>query len=859
MTATNMNIYAPETAYAHFLPYWWIGDNAIILTDGTLAVAYRIRGLDPTCLPDDQINALAERLRGFANALPLGLECQILRHSRPSPEHLFDSYLGAISTTNPILIEQRSRSREHLRSLELRHVDTYLIFSRPAALGHLGSHTSSGITALFDRLILGAQSPDTITYEQHRVALDDLAKTADGLARHLHTAGLTELERLDDRRLTALVRAVLNPSLPPDSGEVLDDQPPPGLTPHELQLYRPPTLREQLAFSDLHWDVDSLTLDNPLRPHRVMALHSLQRRTVASLINGASRLSFPHWMSVAIAAPDSERKYSEVQTRRNRALAAAAGYARNIRASEQADELQAVLKAMVSRDQRVFRLGLHLLFGADSFAQLDTRTRQAIDVFRDMAGAVLATEQDKQLPAFIGMLPANSHRAPHRRTLVTDNVADLLPVYDDWRGDARPAFLVSTRSGAPLAVDLADPRRGNWNTTVFGGSGGGKSFLTLALVTSTMLGQDAPLIVIDVGGKELGSYYRLSQLLGGDFVGLSLDGADAINPFPSRADLYTDDKGRPSTEPDGLRLSLALSVAELLVSDPGAPPLSRVSRALLQRAVLRAYDRLGDSRAPILSDLADELTAVAGDPDDVALGRRLAKTLRASLDSRFGKLINQQTRVTIRSRFVVFDLKGLEALGDLASVMLLIVSSYVWNMIARPRDTLAWVIYDECWSLQRHPTAADLQSELYRTSRKLKAGVISITQKLDDFLASPAAQAVLSNTSTTFLLRHKDGHSKVADLLGLNEREQQLFRSLKSLKGHYSEFLWKGDTGAAVARYAPTPFEYWINTTDPGDREIEARVLQELAGDRLAAIRRLASEYPNGAAGGLRARSAANV
>lgn len=858
MTATK-NLYAPETAYAHFLPYWWIGDEALVLTDGTLAVAYRIRGLDPTCLPDEQINALAERLRAFANALPLGLECQILRHSRPAPDQLYDSYLGALRTNNPILTEQRSRSRAHLRSLELRHVDTYLIFSRPVALGHLGSHTSSGITALLDRLT-GAQPPDTITYDQHRVALDDLAKTADGLARHLRTAGLTELERLDDRRLTALVRAILNPSLPPDSGEVLDDQPPPGLAPHELQLYRPPTLREQLAFSDLHWDVDTLTLDDPLRPHRVMALHALQRRTIASLINGASRIAFPHWMSVAVAAPDSERKYSEVQTRRNRALAAAAGYARNIRASEQAEELQSVLKAMVSRDQHVFRLGLHLLFGADSLAELDARTRQARDIFRDLAGAVLATEQDQQLPAFLGMLPGNSHRAPHRRTMMTDNVADLLPVYDDWRGDARPAFLVPTRSHAPLAIDLADPRRGNWNTTIFGGTGGGKSFLTLSLATSTMLGQSSPLIVIDVGGKERGSYYRLSQLLGGDFVGLSVDGSDAINPFPSRSDLYSDDSGLPSREPHNLRLTTALSVAKLLVTDPGAPPLSRVSSAILQRAILAAYDRVGASRAPILSDLADELAAFTGDPEDIAAAKRFAKTLRASLDSPFGQLVNQQTRVNIRSSFVVFDLKGLEAIGDeLASVMLLIVSGYVWSMIARPRDTLAWVVYDECWKLLQHPTAAELQSELYRTARKLRAGVVSITQKLDDFLAAPAARAILSNTSNTFLLRHKDGHAKVAELLGLNEREQQLFRSLKSEKGHYSEFLWKGDTGAAVARYAPTPFEYWVNTTDPVDRELEARVLQELAGDRLAAIRRLAAEYPHGAAAGLKARSAANA
>ena len=71
-------------------------------------------------------------------------------------------------------------------------------------------------------------------------------------------------------------------------------------------------------------------------------------------------------------------------------------------------------------------------------------------------------------------------------------------------------------------------------------------------------------------------------------------------------------------------------------------------------------------------------------------------------------------------------MKGIENVGRLAPAVLMIVSAYVWNMIARPRKTLAWVVYDECWKLLMNDTAAALQAELYRTARKLRAGVVSV-------------------------------------------------------------------------------------------------------------------------------------
>ena len=851
-----------EAAFAHMLPYWWLGDGVLVMHDGALAAGYRLTGVEIDTRPDEEVNRIIGHLRQFVGSLPTGYQLQVLRHCRPLDAHAFDEYEATVGTDNPILLEQRTKSAEHLRRKQLRTFDTYLFIINPHGLGALGSMSNSLGTRVFDRLT-GRKSPHAITRDFHERAIEDLSQHAETVMRYLTGAGIRS-SRMKDQELADVVFHFLNPRYP-KAPPLTEDAVPAELPADQQHLYRTLSLREQLIRSPVSWQLDVLGLDDPARLHRIVGLHSMPTRTQAGFIVAASNIPFEHWLSVSIGALDSEKRFGAVERKRNRAKVEAAGFATNVKASIAAGELEQAMEAMVARNQRVFTLAAHVLYGADDVVELDRRTHQVFDAFRSIQIG-MATEVQAQLFAFLGMLPGNAHRAPHPRTVLTDNAADFLPVFDAPKGDPRPTFLLQTRHAEPFNIDLADPSRTNWNGTVFGGSGGGKTFLVLGLATSSMLGQGSPLIVIDVGGAELGSYYRLVKLLGGDFVDLSLDGSNAINPFFSRTDLYTDEKGRALDEPEPLKLNFLTSIAELLVNDAkasdGRPSeLPRVAKAVLQRAIIATYATLGDQRPPIFSDLAAQLDKAEGDQEDVAFARRFAKTLRAVLEMPFGKIINQQSKVSITSPFVVFDLKGLESIGDYAAVMFQIISAYVWGMLAKPREGLAWLVYDECWKLMTNPVAAALQAELYRTARKLRAGVLSITQKLEDFLATSSSQAILSNSETTFLLRHKDGHEKVAELLSLNERELHLFKSLTTVKGQYSEVFVqmarKGEKSSSVCRFSPSPFEYWVNTTDPADRALEQKVLAQVGGDRLSALRQLVRQYPNGAAGG--ARKASNA
>ncbi|NTX67630.1 hypothetical protein HUA74_43985 [Myxococcus sp. CA051A] len=841
-----------ESAFAHWLPYWWIGDAAIVAVDGSITLGWRLHGVDTSSATDHRCNAIAGNLRQFINSLPIGYHAQFLRRSSSNAATVAEQYLEAAKPQHPLLQEQRRAGHSALRSRDLRTSETFLLLTAPRALGRLGDHSRNGAVRLFDRL-LGRTDPASVAREAHLLAVRGLEEGAPNLLRHLVSTG-ARLERLDDNGLTALAFRALNPDTQ-KVPELTAEFPPPELPATSARLYRALSLREQLVHSSLSWSADTIFMGTPLKPHRIVSFKDLPRRTVVQAIEAFSTCPIDYLLTVDITVPDTERKYEEVEKRRNRAQAMAAGHVRNVRASNQATELETALDAVTKHDQRVVSLAVHVQFAGQDLVELDRNTRLVADAWGRIQIPV-ATEYQSQLDAFLGQLPGNGQRAPHRRTVITSNAADLVPLYERSGGSHRKLFVATTRAGEACAVDLASPAKDNWNFTMFGASGSGKSFLTLGLLTSSFLGLNSPVIIVDVGGKDLGSYYRLVTLLGGDFVDVALDGATCINPWFSREDLWTTDDGEPAKQPNAGRVTFIVGLTRLLLTEADRP-LSIAALAIIERCIITTYNRLGE-QTPIYSDLAVTLDAFRGeDAEDTQLARSLAKTLRHVLSSARAQLFNGPSRVNIRSPFVVFDMKGLEALESFGTIMLLIISSYIWGMLSRRRSGdgwLAWVLYDECWKLLKDPTAAGMVAELFATIRKLRGGVGAITQNLDQALGVPAAASIFANAPTTFLLRHVQGHERVSKFFDLNPREGELFQSLQTVKGQFSEVFARWSEGGAlhsnVLRFAPSSVDYWLFTTDPKDKELEGTVLAKHGGDRLSALRELARLYPGGAARG---------
>jgi conjugal transfer ATP-binding protein TraC len=286
--------------------------------------------------------------------------------------------------------------------------------------------------------------------------------------------------------------------------------------------------------------------------------------------------------------------------------------------------------------------------------------------------------------------------------------------------------------------------------------------------------------------------------------------------------------------------------------------LGNAERALLSAAIESTY-RTTSGRAPILSDLVVTLRGYeAADDEDVAIAHRLARDLRVWVEGPAARLVNRPSTLALTTELAAFDLKGLESQPDLQAVVMLILSGIIWNLVMKDATAKKIVVFDEVWRLLESPSSARLIAELYRTSRKYRASILTISQSVEDFTSSPIATALTNNSATVYLLKHRRGHDIVARQFHLNAREEEVFRSLEMRRGEYTEALVLHGDHHFLARVVLSPLEYWMATSHPADLKLEAELRRAQPHlPRLDLLRLLAARFPRGAATDMEAAEAA--
>jgi conjugal transfer ATP-binding protein TraC len=172
----------------------------------------------------------------------------------------------------------------------------------------------------------------------------------------------------------------------------------------------------------------------------------------------------------------------------------------------------------------------------------------------------------------------------------------------------------------------------------------------------------------------------------------------------------------------------------------------------------------------------------------------------------------------------------------------------IWNLVMRDQTERKIVVFDEVWRLLESPSSARLIAELYRTSRKYRCSILTISQSVEDFTSSAIAPALVNNSATVYLLKQRLGHELVGKQFHLNEREQDIFRALEMRRGEYTEALILYGQHHFLARVVLSPLEYWIATTHPADLAAERSLAaRNPSWSRLRLIAELAARFPQGA------------
>lgn len=846
---SSMAEFRVEHPLASELPYWDIVDNVVILSDGSLVKALKLKGRAIETLDTDSVNQLNHDVRSFLNSLPDNTELSFVVDVNSDCKETIERHLRFADAGTDIGWVAESRGaglKDSLQNLDLVKTDLYLfLFLRPETFAN---EKREGLFKKFFQSARHFQSMTRETFEKRIHALEQ-AKAA--LIQSLSVTGLETVE-LGEQQIYDLIYRFLNPKrsqeliAPKISGTHREQE----FSTDELKIAPElslPSPREQLVCSDLLVDYDSFLLDGI--HHRLLTLKTLPELTHSALIVKLLNLPFHYTLHCHVKVPLQSKELSQLQSKRRMAHSMSmshGGRATDLESEAQLNSTEELLRELINTGQKILYTQIAILLRAETSDELDLKTRAVLAKFRELNGAEGIVESVAGLSAWKTILPCGTTTMLRPKRIKTDNLSDFLPIYQDFSGEGiQPVCLFRSRAGGLVAYDPFDSKLPNYNCLVTGSSGAGKSFLN-NLVLLQYMTQKPMVYIIDIGG----SYKKLCEFLGGQYVEISppkdSGPVASINPM-----ILPDGETTPSPQ----KLKFLLAMLENILADEEKAKLPKLERSLLEETLIRVYERT--QGVPTLSDLAG---ALSESPEKEL--KAFAKMLFPWTGARpYGCLLDQTDGISLSSDVVVFDLKGLSAYPDLQSVMILIITDFILGKVESKGSSQGrrkQIMMDECWELLKSQASSSFMEYCVRTLRKTGSGITFITQGLDEIVASPIGGAILANTASKFILLQRGDLEPIRKIMKFNEQEMSLIGSLRQQKGAFSEAFLAYNDHKTVIRAVPSPVEYWLATSDATDNaKIEELRTQSPSKSLREIVEELSTQYPFGYAQSLRMKGSA--
>jgi type-IV secretion system protein TraC len=791
-----------------------------VLADGSVGLAWSLPLLDAELLTPEQREPMARALDGLFARLPAGVAFQVILVNQPAnPARLAGWISAATDGGDPLL---RAVVRARIRALTapppgltpMRDIRVLLTIRHWPA----GARTRSGWRHLarWGRAVAGLE--DAAGAWRETEAVLDQCRTL--VEQQCRVAGRAPA-LLDGTAFLEAVWPLLNPGCP---------EPPPSYR-GDAALHAQAAQTEH-TFRPDGWTTDGLS---PRRDGRLLSVLVLPAETWPGLATlpraaggTAALLDLPGhcWFTVAGEVLDQERALASLKLKRTLAFQQRLTLLGDtaVETARIKSEIDQLLERAVGGSQRVCQAAAFLACVAppDELRNLVERARAGFG----QVEMRLYPERLITLPGWLQSLPLGYDPALERQTrrarrLLSENLADLLPVYGGFAGTRSPTQVFLSRRAEPVPFDPWDGDTAP-HMLVTGKTGAGKSFLVADLILQQRR-RGAAVFVLDKGD----SYRRLVELLGGQSVRLSAEAPLTINPLAGPGDA------------DHQAFLLRL-LAEMAAGGEARAVLSREEYGLLGEAIATLFAEREVRSELTLSDLARLLEQPCFAEDGA--GRRLRRRLFPFLATGpYGRYFDGPNAFRPDAALTVVELGDVATKRDLRAATVLVLMHAIRTFASTlPIGQRKLVVIDEAWSLLASEDSAAALAEAARTYRKLNAAAVFLSQRLEDF-EGPHGKAVRDNCAVRWLLEQApEAIGTVRTLLDLTAAETAALRSVASRKGAYSEALLVTGAGSGIVRLTVDPVTYWMVTTDPADLARWEAALAEVRGDTLAALERLA-------------------
>lgn len=316
----------------------------------------------------------------------------------------------------------------------------------------------------------------------------------------------------------------------------------------------------------------------------------------------------------------------------------------------------------------------------------------------------------------------------------------------------------------------------NANMCVFAKSGSWKSFaVKLEILRSLMMNTDV--IVVDPENE----YRALVDAIWGSYLDVSLNSKQRINPF----DLPSKLKDQDAMPWDLLRTWVVdlLGLMNLMLWKLTAEEESIMEKAIIATYSLKWINFEDDStegkEMPVMKDLYEVLETYEGSKNMLIRMEKFTTWI-------FAGLFTEKTNVDLGDWLQVFSVRDLDDM--LRPIAMYIILNHVWWKV-RSEVKKRIMVVDEAWNIMQHEDSAKFLFGLVKRARKYGLWITTITQDIEDFLASPYGKPVVTNSSTQLLLKQSTASiDALWAIFKLTEQEKYIL--LNSGVGQGLFFWW---------------------------------------------------------------------
>jgi type IV secretory pathway VirB4 component len=530
--------------------------------------------------------------------------------------------------------------------------------------------------------------------------------------------------------------------------------------------------------------------------HRILSLKSTQQQISAEFNDYLLYFQHPMIVCGTLSVLDQQKETSTLERKKNIAFTLISLRAKDVKQKVNLDKATDSLTEIYDKNELITSVSYNVVL----WGKTPQETDMIVERFKGLAnkkGLRFFDEDFGQYTVFLSLLPGQKDNPRKEKYLLSPSVA-MMPFFTTPQ-QKEGSMILYNRYGERIRLDPFRKSASNWNSLVGGSAGKGKSFFAGNLLMQ-YLSHDPDIFVITTKGWEW-----MAESLNSDYV--NIDANFGINLF---GDGFLDD--------DKLNF-LTISIGKLVMEKDNEAP-TKSEQVMIEKAIKEMYGRetgrqgageqgrKGDSCPLSLITLAEIFKR------DYP---KFAETLKLYTEGNRAKFFVSNDKLQSDKRYVVYNLGGLKNYTDLMSITALQIMDKVWTRVKKNKGTekKTIVVIDECWELLMNPAFGSFIEGMYRKFREFGGSVMAISQGFKEYTKYPG---IIENTEFIYILQNKDD-DEILKFIGAQEEELPAIRSLRSIKGKFSEIFTITPSFRDVSQLYPSQFDYWLTTSDPYDKQ----------------------------------------